>query len=716
MSTSLPPELLRLNDLAHNIWWSWTPAARELFEQFDQTLWRLTQHNPVKQLQEVKPDRVASLSRNVVFLRQYQAAVKAHDEYMTSTDHWFGTQYPQLRRLVVAYFSAEFGLHSSMPLYSGGLGVLAGDHLKEASDLGVPIVGIGFMYNHAYFRQVVNPDGWQEAVYEPFDPTASPIRPALTPASSQARIQIQIGARAITCLVWQVQVGRIRLYLLDTDTNENNPADRELSARLYGGDHTIRLSQEILLGIGGVRALRALGIHPLVWHANEGHPAFLTLERIRELVQKGLPFSQAAEQVRSTTIFTTHTPVPAGHDVFTSGLIRSHFEGYWEELGLTFEDFMALGRHPNYSQDDFHMTALAIGLAASVNGVSREHAHVSRAMFTGLWPDLPEDRIPIRWVTNGIHIPTWIAPEMNQLYSKYLGPGWRDQCDDQALWQRVLEIPDSELWEVRQFLKRKLLNFMRQRVRAGWIHGSLDASQVLASGALFEPYALTIGFGRRFATYKRATLIFKNIDRLRAMMMDRWRPLQLVFAGKSHPADHPGKQLIHDVYQFAKAHGFGGHIAFVEDYDMHVAKFLVQGVDVWLNNPRIPLEASGTSGQKAALNGVPNLSVLDGWWKEGYDGANGWAISSAIESLPDEDSDDHDAEALYSLLEKEVIPLYYEREADGIPHGWIKIIKNSVKTIAPFFNTRRMLKDYVAEGYVPLCPQPGPIPDEEEAS
>ena len=716
MSTPLPPELQRLSDLAHNIWWSWTPAARELFEQFDQTLWRMTQHNPIKQLQEVKPERLDSLNRNVVFLRQYHAAMKAHDEYMNSTEHWFGTQHPNLRHLVIAYFSAEFGLHSSMPLYSGGLGVLAGDHLKEASDLGIPLVAMGFMYSHAYFRQVVNPDGWQEAVYEPFDQTASPIRPALTPDGNQAQVQVQIGPRTITCLVWQVQIGRVRLFLLDTDTNENSSADRELSARLYGGDQNIRLCQELLLGIGGVRALRALGILPLVWHANEGHPAFLTLERVRELIDKGLSFAQATEQVRSTTIFTTHTPVPAGHDVFNSDLIRSHFAGYWDELGLSFDEFMALGKHPAYTANDFHMTALAISLAACVNGVSREHGRVSRAMFTGLWPDLPEDRVPIHSVTNGIHIPTWIAPELDQLYSKYLGPQWKDQSDDQALWHRVLEVPDPELWEVRQFLKRKLLNFMRQRARSGWIHGSLDASQVLASGALFEPYALTIGFGRRFATYKRATLIFKNFDRLRELLMNRWRPVQFVFAGKAHPADQPGKQLIHDVYQYAKAHGLGGHIAFVEDYDMHVAKFLVQGVDVWMNNPRPPLEASGTSGQKASLNGVPNLSILDGWWKEGYDGSNGWAIPLPSEELDDETQDGKDVEALYGLLEKEVIPLYFERDGDGIPHGWIKIVKNSIKTIAPYFSTKRMLKDYVAEAYVPLCPQQNPLPDEEDAA
>ena len=712
---SLPPELHRLTDLAHNLWWSWTPVARELFELFDPTLWRLTHHNPVKQLEAASPGRLAELSRDVLFLRQYHAAVKAHDEYMVSGDHWFGSHYPHLRGQVIAYFSAEFGLHSSIPLYSGGLGVLAGDHLKEASDLGIPIVGIGFMYSHAYFRQVVNRDGWQEAVYEPFDRASSPIVPAVSSSGDQINIQVPIGTRVVTCLVWQIQIGRVRLYLLDTDTDDNTPADRELSARLYGGDQIVRLSQEMLLGIGGVRVFRALGIEPAVWHANEGHPAFLTVERLRELVMAGVPLTQATDRVRASTVFTTHTPVPAGHDVFHADLIRSHFSGYWEELGMTFDEFMRLGGHPNYSTNDFHMTALAIGLADSINGVSREHARVSRAMFAPLWPGREENDVPIRALTNGIHVPTWIAPEMNRLFGKYLGPDWREHCDDLAKWQRLLDVPDSELWEVRQLLKHKLLNFLRQRVKSGWKHGNLEASQVLASGALFESYPLTIGFGRRFATYKRATLVFKAIDRVRQLLLDGRKPIQLIFAGKAHPADQPGQQLIHEIYRLAQAQNFGGQIAFIEDYDMHVAKFLVQGVDVWLNNPRPPLEASGTSGQKAALNGVPNLSVLDGWWKEGYDGKNGWALPLSSDPIGEEEHDDRDADHLYRLLEHEVVPLYYDRGVDGIPHGWIKLMKHSIATIAPHFNTKRMLKDYTKEAYVPLSSRSDSLSDQEQA-
>jgi len=664
----------------------------------------LTHHNPVKQLQSVQPDHLKAMSRNVLFVRQYHAAVKAHDDYMMDMSHWFGTSFPHAQHKVIAYFSAEFGLHQSLPVYSGGLGVLAGDHLKEASDLGIPLVAVGFKYNQAYFRQFINSEGWQEAIYESFDQTATPIQPALTSTGVQARIQVPLGSRMVTCVIWHVQVGRVTLYLLDTDTPENALADRELSARLYGGDQTIRLSQEILLGIGGVRALRAVGINPAVWHINEGHPAFLLLERLRELAQEGLGLPKAIQQIRSTTAFTTHTPVPAGHDVFPSSSMESHFSGFWKELGLTFDDFLALGKHPDYSSHEFHMTALAMRLAGSINGVSKEHGRVSRRMFAKLWPGVSEDHVPIQSITNGIHVPTWIAPEMDHLYNKYLGPQWGDRSDDPALWPRVLEIPDHELWEVRQFLKEKLLNFIRQRVRSRWMQGWLEASQVLASGALCEPYPLTIGFCRRFATYKRATLMFRNIDRLRRILLDQGRPVQFIFAGKAHPADHPGRHLIHEVYQYAKDHNLGGRIVFVEDYDMHVSKFLVHGVDIWLNNPRPPLEASGTSGQKAALNGVLNISTLDGWWKEGYDGANGWAIPLPPESLSEEEQDNVEAEALYTLLENEVIPLFYSRDADGIPHGWIKMMKHSINTISPYFSAKRMVKEYVKEAYGPfLC-------------
>lgn len=704
LSRTLPAEFRNLSELAHNLWWSWSPEGRSVFSHFDPTLWRLTHHDPMRQLQEIDPSRLEMLRQDMVFLRLYHAAMKAFHAYMGAKDHWFGTTYPQLQGSTIAYFSAEFGLHRSVPLYSGGLGILAGDHLKEASDLGIPLVAVGFMYNQAYFRQVIDAEGWQEAVYDSVDQMVMPIDLARTPAGDLAKVQVRLGSRMVTCVIWQIQVGRVSLYLLDTDTPENSLEDRHLTARLYGGDHRTRLCQELLLGIGGVRALRAVGHDPQVWHANEGHPAFLLVERIRELVQQGMSLVEAADQVRLSTVFTTHTPVPAGHDVFSVDLIREHCQWWWEDLGLTQEDFMGLGRHPELSPDQFHMTTLAIRLAAFVNGVSREHEHVSRKMFQVLWPERSVNQVPIHSVTNGVHVPTWVAKEMDVLYQKYLGSDWREQCDDQELWKRIEGVPDEELWEARQFLKRKMLIFIRQRARMGWMDGTIDPIQVLASGALLEPYALTLGFARRFATYKRATLLFSDLDRLKKILLDPWRPVQIIFAGKSHPADRPGRELIHHIYQFAKTHDLGGHIAFVEDYDMHVAKFLVQGVDVWLNTPRPPLEASGTSGQKAALNGVPNLSVLDGWWKEGYDGSNGWAVPLPDEPLDEGKQDIWDSETFYTLLEKEVIPLYYERGIDGIPHGWCAIAKNAIRTGAPRFSACRMLKEYMGRAYAPLFP------------
>jgi len=706
-SGSAQVALFRLEELAQNLWWSWTPGARSLFEAIDPTLWRLSHHNPVKLLLELKTERLEALAEDPAFVRQYSAVLKSFDAYMAGKNNWTATQHPGLSTGLVAYFSAEFGLHNSVPIYSGGLGILAGDHCKEASDLGLPIVGVGFMYPQGYFHQRITPDGWQEAEYEPFNRLESPCRQALGPDGSPCRITVEIGNRQVYAAVWRIRVGRVPLYLIDADVPENEPSDRELSARLYGGNHETRLRQEILLGIGGVRVVRALGLSPGVWHVNEGHSAFLTLERVRELVRAGQSHADAAEQVRRSTVFTTHTPVPAGHDVFPSYMIEHYFNGYWEQIGLSREAFLQLGQHPDMPGAGFNMTALAMRMAAHLNGVSREHSSVTRRMWKPLWPGLPEDLIPIRSVTNGVHVPTWIAPELNHLYSKYLGPDWADRSDDPAIWHRVTDIPDGELWAVRQHLKRKLMSFIRERARAGWMQSHLEPAQVLAAGTLLDPEALTIGFARRFATYKRATLIFRALHRLQHLLQDRWRPVQIVFAGKAHPADEPGRQFIHQIYTLCKDHRFGGQVVFLKNYDMHLAKFLVQGVDVWLNTPRPPMEASGTSGQKAALNGVPHLSVLDGWWHEGYDGANGWAIPLPSHPLETEQHDDHDAEHLYRILERDVVPLYYARDRDGIPRGWMQVVKDAIRTIVPRFCARRMVKEYTEFLYAPAA-SPGP--------
>lgn len=696
--------LSRLPELAGNIWWSWNPIARQLFASIDPPLWRLTHHNPIHLLKEVDPEHLSALAKQPGFQELYAKTLQAYDQYMSDHHHWCAKQHPNLMQAPIAYFSAEFGLHNSIPLYSGGLGVLAGDHIKEASDLGLSFIGVSFLYSQSYFRQVIDCDGRQQAVYEPFNRTLSPLQPVLDTSGAQCRIDVALGARTVTCLLWKLPVGRASLLLLDTDTPENTPADCSLSSRLYGGDATVRLCQEMLLGIGGVRALQRCGIQPQFWHMNEGHAAFLNLERIREAVQSGLTFQQAKNLTSHASLFTTHTPVAAGHDIFPIDLIDEHFSGYWEQLDLSRNAFLDLGRHPELPGDCFHMTALAIRLSRSRNGVSLQHAQVSKQMWRCLWPQQPVDHVPITHVTNGIHIPTWVAPEIRRLFDKYLGEDWIENADDPAMWDQILAIPDQEIWEVRRLLKRKLLNFIRQRIQQGWRTRHLTAIQTLAEGALLDPFALTIGFGRRFATYKRATLLFSQPERLQRLLKNPRRPIQFIFAGKAHPADELGQRFIQEVYQACQNPNFGGRIAFLENYDMHIAKFLIQGVDVWLNNPRPPMEASGTSGQKAAVNGIPNLSVLDGWWKEGYDGINGWALPPAPENADTATQDAHDANALFDLLEQQVIPTYFSRDDHGIPHGWVSTVKQAIRSNAPRFSTKRMVKEYVELFYDSTIP------------
>lgn len=704
LATPLPPaRISRLTELAHNLWWSWHPEARALFAAIDSKLWDMTAHNPVKLLREVLSARLLMLSQDPAFLRRYDAVMMAFDGALKTRDTWFARTAPDLAETTIAYLSAEFGIHSSLPIYGGGLGILAGDHCKEASDLGVPLVGVGFMYPQGYFHQRLSVDGRQEAVYEYLDRAEAPLAPALTPAGNRCLVAVPIGDRHIYVTVWHVRVGRAALYLMDTDVEENAPWDRELSARLYGGDLEMRILQEIILGIGGVRVLRALGIAPRVWHLNEGHAAFVTIERLREFVVAGMPFAEAMAEVQRTTVFTTHTPVPAGHDAFSFHLVEKYLHDYWGQLGLDRERFLALGYHREPWGEMFHMTVLALQLSGWRNGVSKTHGEVSRRMWQRLWPDTLVEQVPISAVTNGVHTPTWVAPELNRLYNKYLGPDWVKQHDNPALWQRVYDIPDEELWWIRVRLKHKLTSFIRERVRQLWREEHRDPVQVIASGALLDPEALTIGFARRFATYKRATLLLQDLVRLQTVLQDRWRPVQVVFAGKAHPADEPGKHLIHQVYALAKEYDLGGQIAFVEDYDMHVAKFLVQGVDVWLNNPIPPLEASGTSGQKASLNGVPNLSVADGWWCEGYNGGNGWTITTSGSHAETDGRDTSDAGTLYRLLEDEIVPLYYQRDSDDVPRGWVRVVKEAIASIAPLFSARRMVKEYVERFYVPAA-------------
>ncbi len=703
LKAKMPARIERLVDLAYNLWWSWHQDARDLFKMFDYPLWRSTGHNPVRMLLEVSPERAQEVAKDPLFLRQYDAVVLAFDRDMKNGHLWGRDVWAEVGSdRPVAYLSAEFGVHFSLPIYSGGLGILAGDHAKEASDLGLPLVGIGFLYSQGYFHQRVPPHGWQEAVYEPLRIEETPLLPVRDEEGRPVRIQVRLAGRTVQVALWHLQVGRSRICLMDTNLPENEPWDRMLSSRLYGGDRETRISQEIVLGVGGVRAVRALGLNPSVWHLNEGHCAFAVLERIRELVAQGWRFEQAAEAVRETTVFTTHTPVPAGHDVFSFPMVESHFQGYWEELGLSREEFLELGRINGLSGPEYNMTALALRFAEHRNGVSRLHGEVTRRMWHVLWPDQPEEAVPIIHITNGVHLPSWIPGPLNRLFRKYLGHDWLERHDDPDLWERLDEIPDEELWALHEEQKRKMMAFIRERARQRRISGEMDPDQVIVAGAFLDPEALTIGFARRFATYKRANLLFRDPERLKRILHNPYRPVQFIFAGKAHPADDAGKYLLQQVYTFAKDPEIGGRIAFIEDYDMHVARYLVQGVDVWLNTPRRPMEASGTSGQKAAMNGVPNLSVLDGWWDEGYNGVNGWAIAPP-EDADLEAQDAHDAAELYRLIEEEVAPLFYQRDPDGIPRGWVRVMREAIRSVAPYFCTRRMVKEYTQRCYLPAA-------------
>jgi len=704
--SALPERIGRLDELAHNLWWSWNPQARALFRSLDYPLWRLGGHNPVRQLREMSADKLTAAASDPDFLRLYDSVMSAFDTKMSDTNSWFAANHPGALHGPVAYFSMEFAIHNSLPIYAGGLGVLAGDQCKGACDLGLPLVGVGFMYPQGYFRQKISAEGWQEEVYTQLDFDQAPIRP-VNPVDRSSwcgpLIQLELGDRPLHVGMWQVQLGKITLNLMCCDVEGNVPDDRQLCARLYTADQEQRIQQEIILGIGGVRALRALGIEPSVWHANEGHSAFMVLERIREEVERGATFAEALQRVQANTVFTTHTPVPAGHDVFPVSLVEKYFHRYWESLGITRETFLELGRQHGPEDENFNMTVLALKTADHRNAVSQLHGRVTRKMWHGLWPEVREEDTPITHITNGVHVPTWVASEMVRLYEKHVGRETLQRFDETDLQEHVLSIPDEELWAVRQVLKRKLIGAMTERARQCSTQRECTASHVLAMGALLDPNVLTIGFVRRFAAYKRPGLILHDFERLKRIVTDTWHPVQIIFAGKSHPADHPSKQLLHDVYTLAAHGGFQGRIAFVEDYDMHMAHYLTQGVDVWLNTPRRLREASGTSGMKAALNGVLHLSVRDGWWYEGYNGSNGWAIGDEAEEYDPAEEDDADAADLYRLLEEEIVPLYYRRDRAGVPHDWLLMVKEAITSIVPVFCARRMVKEYVEKLYVPAA-------------
>jgi len=702
---TFPDRIQRLPELAGDLWWTWNMPARGVFRRLDYALWRQTAHNPVLMLRLISNEMLALAAEDPAFLEGYDAALEALDAARGARDTWWQRRFPDAQG-PLAYFSAEFALHQSLPIYAGGLGVLAGDHCKQASDLGLPLIGVGFMYPQGYFHQNVSPEGWQQEVYERLNWTNAPIEPAITPDGKPCVIAVPLGNRTVLVSVWRVRLGRVKLYLLDTDLEENAPWDRELSARLYGGDRETRIQQEIILGIGGVRALKAMGSAPRVWHLNEGHAAFVVLQRIRDQIEHGNSFESALEEVRRTTIFTTHTPVPAGHDAFPFNLVEAHLAGAWGTLGQYREAFLALGHYDNGSGPLFNMTALALRTASRVNGVSQLHGNVTREMWGPIWPGVPDNQRPVRAITNGVHVPTWLSYELSTLLDQHLDTDWRERHDDPAVWQRILDIPDEELWQARNALRNYLFAFIRERARQRWKEEHVSAARVVAAGTLLDPNALTIGFARRFTGYKRPELIFHNPDRLVGILTAARRPVQIVFAGKAHPADETGKHHLQQVYRRAVDPMFGGRIAFVDDYDLHVAHFLVQGCDVWLNNPRKPLEASGTSGMKASINGVPHLSIADGWWAEGYNGHNGWVIDGRPASGDQETVDAADAAALYRILEEDVVPTFYDRDPQGIPRRWLAIVRQAMISVAPRFSARRMVREYAEDMYMPAMERP----------
>jgi starch phosphorylase len=694
---NLPERLSGLGELADNLWWSWHPAARMLFKMLDRQAWKESGHNPDKMLREIPAEILASAAANDDYLRNYDGVLSQFRQYLSDKSCRFLNDFPcDPDTFAVAYFSAEYGLHRSLPFYAGGLGFLAGDHIKECSDLGVPLVAVGFMYPQGYLHQHIREDGWQENIHETINRDAAPISRVLDNEGRQVVVQVPFIDPAIHVGVWKVNVGRVSLYLLDTDIENNDPWNRGISARLYIGDTEQRLRQEIVLGIGGAEVLEILGIKHYLMHLNEGHAVFALLERIRDRMLEGMPYPEAIEQVKNTTVFTTHTPVPAGHDVIPFYLMEKYFHAYWPTLDLDRDAFLQLGIHPEQPQAGFNLTAFALRMSTYRNGVSKRHGEVSRQMWQSLWPDASESEIPVGHITNGVHVPTWIEPRMKRLFDTHLGPEWLADHDNSLVWELIDNIPEEALWRTHYWLKIKLIDAVRERSRLRWTGDRVSPSIVIAGGTLLDPSVLTLGFARRFATYKRADLLFYDMERLKKLLNDRWRPIQIIFAGKAHPADDPGKQLIQRVFNTARDPGTGGRIAFVEDYGEQLAQYLVHGVDVWLNNPLPPMEASGTSGMKAALNGVPQLSIMDGWWIEGFNGQNGWAFSH---KEVDGNRDAADAAELYRILEEDVIPMYYNVSDDGVPMNWVNVMKNSIKSNAAKFSARRMVKEYIEKFY-----------------
>jgi starch phosphorylase len=684
---NIPDRISRLGELAENLWWCWNPHARMLFKMLDRQAWKDSGHNPDRMLKALPDEALIWASRDQNYLRHYDLVMSHFDAEAYPGDYVGGP---------IAYFSAEYGLHHSLPFYAGGLGFLAGDHLKECSDMGVPVVAVGFMYPSGFMQQTVDNSGWQQTQTQTVDRESASISQVYDENGEQIVIEVPHIRPRLKAALWKVLVGRVTLFLMDTEIEDNSPWIRDIAKQLYTSDREQRLLQEIILGIGGHAVLREMEVAPSLLHLNEGHPAFALLEALRCQMEQGVSFEQAKQRLRDSSLLTTHTPVPAGHDVFPADMVEKYFAPYREALGLDRETFLDLGRHPEHPDEGFNMTVLGLKLSGRCNAVSKRHGEVTREMWKPLWPEREQEELPVGHITNGVHLPTWLEPKIRMLFNRYFGDGWIREQDNPAIWEFVEEIPDQKLWRTHYWLKVKLLNFIRQHARQEWI---LRRSTELlpAMGTMLDPSVLTIGFARRFATYKRADLVFHDLDRLKRLVNDSWRPIQIVFAGKAHPADDEGKRLLQRVVHMAKDPELSGRIAFVENYGEQLAQYLVHGVDVWLNTPKPPMEASGTSGMKAAINGVPSLSIADGWWLEGSTPTNGWTIDSGPED--EGDRDERDAAELYRLIEEDIIPAYYTTSETGVPHDWVRIMKQSIKTVAPHFSARRMIKDYLDFAY-----------------
>ncbi len=705
VNPQLPKRIEKLSEISYNLWWSWNTEFLKLFKQMDIDLWEKVSKNPVKFLKLVTQEKLEEAVQNAEFLKQYDKVVENFENYRKSKNTWFAKKYGNNRNDLIAYFSAEYGLDQILAIYSGGLGVLSGDHLKSASDLGIPLVGVGLLYQNGYFHQKINGHGVQETEYYDIEVEHLPLTRVKDYEGRDLLVSLSLPKRQLYLKAWQVNVGRNQLYLLDSDIEENHPEYRPITKTLYGGDQEMRIQQEIVLGQGGVALLRALGLTPTVYHMNEGHSSFLILELIYSLMkEKKISFQMARDIVSSQTVFTTHTPVPAGNDIFPLSLVEKYFKGFWDKLGITKQEFFQMGMKPEEPLDNgFNMGILALKVAGKKNGVSKLHGAVSRELFKEIWPNITPNESPITHITNGIHTCSWLAPTLKQLYNQYLIPYWQDRIYEQEVWKKIADIPNQELWKVHQERKRKTLAIVRENTVSRLRRCGYPYEEIMNIVSCLDPNALTIGFARRFATYKRATLIFRDLERITQILNQQNRKVQIIFAGKAHPADQEGQELIKYIHELSMKPQFKGKVFILENYNIAMSRYLISGVDVWLNTPRRPMEASGTSGQKASINGVINFSILDGWWAEGYNSKNGWMIGSNQEYPDYETQDRVDSQSLYETLENKIIPMYYEKDENGISNRWVQTMKESIISTGSKFSTARMLIDYVEQLYMPLC-------------